>query len=63
MIGKYKDSKITTSPFKGQDAAFNFVKGFKSASDAINSANISLKAMRADVAGLETGLGWFKRIL
>ena len=44
-----------TSPFKGQDAAL-FVKGFKSASDAINSANISLKAMRADVAGLETGL-------
>ena len=54
-INRQYKSLNKTSPFKGQDAA-QFAKGFKGAKDAIASATISLKAMRAEVAGVETGL-------
>ena len=43
------------SPFEGMNID-DYVKGFNSVKDATNSATISLKAMRAEVAGMETGL-------
>jgi|TARA_B110000211_G_C14092771_1_gene560198 hypothetical protein len=43
------------SPFKGQEAQA-FAKGFDSTKDAIDSATIALKAMRSEVAGIETGV-------
>jgi hypothetical protein len=54
-INRQYTSLNKTSPFKGQDAA-QFVKTFENGGDAIASATISLKAMRAEVAGVETGL-------
>ena len=43
------------SPFEGMNID-DYVKGFSSIKDATSSATISLKAMRAEVAGMETGL-------
>ena len=54
-INRQYKSLNKISPFKGQDAA-QFVKAFENGGDAIASATISLKAMRAEVAGVETGL-------